>query len=82
MFPPKPLDVFSPEGGCSEGLDVFKCFLNPTAILLCQINHHAGTPRHNNYKRHDKLGYSSACYVGSRIADGVHNLLVYSTTIP
>ena len=30
----------------------------PTVILFIQINHHAGTPKHNNYKRHDKLGYS------------------------
>ena len=22
MFPPKPFDMFSPEGGCSKGLDV------------------------------------------------------------
>ena len=28
MFLPKPLDIFSPEGGCSEGLDVFRLFLN------------------------------------------------------
>ena len=29
MFPPKPLDIFSPEeGGCSEGLDAFRFFLN------------------------------------------------------
>ena len=28
MFPPKPLDNFSPEGGCSEGLDAFRFFLN------------------------------------------------------
>ena len=27
MFPPKPLDIFSPEGGCSEGLDAFRFFL-------------------------------------------------------
>ena len=24
MFPPKPLDNFPPEGGCSEGLDAFR----------------------------------------------------------
>ena len=24
----KPLDIFSPEGGCSEGLDAFRFFLN------------------------------------------------------
>ena len=24
MFPPKPLDIFPPEGGCSEGLDAFR----------------------------------------------------------
>ena len=28
MFPPKPLDNFPPEGGCSEGLDAFRFFLN------------------------------------------------------
>ena len=27
MFPPKPSDIFSPEGGCSEGLDAFTFFL-------------------------------------------------------
>ena len=25
-------------------------------VLRIQINHHAGTPKHNNYKRHDILG--------------------------
>ena len=29
MFPPKLLDIFSPEeGGCSEGLNAFRFFLN------------------------------------------------------
>ena len=28
MFPPKLFDIFSPEGGCSEGLDAFRFFLN------------------------------------------------------
>ena len=28
MFPPKPLDIVSPEGGCSEGLDAFRFLLN------------------------------------------------------
>ena len=28
MFPPKPLDIFSPEGGCLEGLDMPRFFLN------------------------------------------------------
>ena len=33
-----------------------------------QINHHAGTPKkHNKYKRYDKQGYSSFCYIGSRM---------------
>ena len=26
MFPPKPLDIFPPEGECSEGLDAFRFF--------------------------------------------------------
>ena len=30
MFPPKPLDIVSPEGGCSEGLDAFRFFLKVT----------------------------------------------------
>ena len=37
------------------------------ALLSIQINHHAGTPKHNNYKMHDKIGYSSICYIGSKI---------------
>ena len=28
MVPPKSFDKFPPEGGCSEGLDAFKFFLN------------------------------------------------------
>ena len=37
MFPPKPSDIFSPESGCSEGLDAFRFFLNnnyPTILIL------------------------------------------------
>ena len=37
------------------------------ALLLIQINHHAGTQEHNNYKRLDKVEYSSICYIGSKI---------------
>ena len=34
MFPPKPVDIFSPEGGCSEGgLAAFRFFLNNNNIL-------------------------------------------------
>ena len=33
MFPPKPLDIFSPEGGCSEGLDAFRFFLKYLCVL-------------------------------------------------
>ena len=29
------------------------------SVLSIQINYFAGTTKHNNYKRHDKLGYSS-----------------------
>ena len=38
-------------------------------LLSIQINHHAGPPKHNNYKRYDKLeySYSSICYIGSKI---------------
>ena len=42
------------------------------ALLSIQINHHAGTPKHNNYKRHDKLGYSSICYIESKKWMGVN----------
>ena len=31
MFPPKALDIFPPEGGCSKGLDAFRFFLNRSA---------------------------------------------------
>ena len=32
MLPPtKPSDIFSPEGGCSEGLDAFRFFLDTTS---------------------------------------------------
>ena len=34
MFLPKPLDIFPPEGGCSEGLDTFRFFLKTVAIRL------------------------------------------------
>ena len=37
------------------------------ALLFIQIYHHAGTPKHNNYKRYEELGYSSICYIGSKI---------------
>ena len=33
--------------------------LHGITVLFKLIDHHAGTPKHNNYKRHDKLGYSS-----------------------
>ena len=31
MFQPKPLDIFTTGGGCSEGLDAFRFFLNTTS---------------------------------------------------
>ena len=36
MFPPKikPLDIFSPEGGCSEGLDAFRFFFKTFTHVL------------------------------------------------
>ena len=42
------------------------------ALLSIQNNHNAGTPKHNNYKRHDKQGYVSICYIGSQIRIGVN----------
>ena len=33
MFPPKYFDNFSPEGGCSEGLDEFRFTVSPSKTL-------------------------------------------------
>ena len=33
MFPPKYFDNFSPEGGCSKGLDAFRIFLKHGSIV-------------------------------------------------
>ena len=39
-----------------------------TVILDNYVNRHATThSKHDNYKRHDKLGCSSICHIGSRI---------------
>ena len=38
MSPPKPLDIFSPEGGCSEGLDAFRFFLNTQVSCTAGLN--------------------------------------------
>ena len=45
MFPPKPLDNFSPEGGYSEGSDAFRFFLNSimsgrSPLLYCTLTLH------------------------------------------
>ena len=47
MFPPKPFDNFSSEGGCSEGLDVF-------ILFYYIVNKWGHNIRHNNIppKRH------------------------------
>ena len=40
MFPPNYFDNFPPGGGCSEGLDAFKLFLNPSCtatVVVVQI---------------------------------------------
>ena len=38
MFPPKPLDIVPPEGGCSEGLDAFRfLFKNLVGKILGKI---------------------------------------------
>ena len=34
MFLPKPLDIFHPEGRCSEGLDAFRFFLNTIIVRV------------------------------------------------
>ena len=34
MFLPKLSDIFSPEGGCSEGLDAFNFFLNSVRFRI------------------------------------------------
>ena len=38
MFPPKPLDIFSPQGGCSEGLDAFRLFLKTEDTISLDYN--------------------------------------------
>ena len=39
MFPPKPSDIFSPEGGCSEGLvGCVQVFLNNTLCTCVGIH--------------------------------------------
>ena len=54
LIPPKRFDIFPPiTGGCSEG-------------LYNHINLPAGLTEHRN-NRHEKLGYNSTCYIGSRI---------------
>ena len=52
---------------------------NPPLYHRFEINHHAGTTKHNNYKRHDKLEYSSVCYIGSSLYDRMR-LLQYQMT--
>ena len=51
------------------------------ALLSVQIDHNGETPKHNNYKRHDKLGYSSICYIGSKNGwvsmEKVYKLYIY-----
>ena len=49
--------------------------ITPPLYCAFQINHHARTPRHNNYNRYDELGTAQfvTLVLGS---DGIHNLLV------
>ena len=51
--------------------------ITPPLYCAFQINHHARTPRHNNYNRYGELGTAQfvTLVLGS---DGIHNLLVYS----
>ena len=51
--------------------------ITPPLYCAFQINHHARTPRHNNYNRYDEKGTAQlvTLVLGS---DGIHNLLVYS----
>ena len=47
MFKPKPLGIFPPEGGCSEGLGAFRFFLNRTeqlADLTAPLRHRNPEP--------------------------------------
>ena len=37
MFSPKPSNIFSPEGGCSEGLDAFRFFFKYHIIISQNI---------------------------------------------
>ena len=51
--------------------------ITPPSYCAFQINHHARTPRHNNYNRYDELGTAQfvTLVLGS---DVIHKLLVYS----
>ena len=51
--------------------------ITPPLSCAFQINHHARTPRHNNYNRYDELGTAQFVTLVLR-SDGIHNLLVYS----
>ena len=44
------------------------------------ITMHAWTPKHNNSKRHDRLGYRSICYIGSKIGWRWDHRLQYKTS--
>ena len=68
MFPPKPLDIFPPEGGCSEGSDaqIFHKQYNvgekPTVILYTHITliamqrHQAKSKNRTETMQYFKLG--------------------------
>ena len=59
MFPPKPLYIVPPEGGCSEGLDAFRFFLNntlkmePTTTTVDPMLFPSGNP----FKCHEEVLY-------------------------
>ena len=56
MFPPKPLGICSPEGGCSKGLDAFRFFSNNIS-LSTDIQDITGRPVAQRYHViYDTLG--------------------------
>ena len=49
-LPGKPLDTLPTWGGCSEGLDAFRFFLNTTTVVLCRpFNYTAGLAGHQSF---------------------------------
>ena len=49
MIPPRRFDIFSPDWGCSEGLDAFRFFFEVLVLLIISINR-LGSPEQKWYR--------------------------------